>query len=133
MARNAQWTDLLLQHVEEWRNKPLAYGSADCFQFVAEWVSKCTGKDYRGDFPAYETERDAKRIIASAGGHAQMLDTCLGDRKPIAFAKRGDVLLFDHADGLSPGICLGVNSCVFRIVGGLEFVPTLSATMRWEV
>lgn len=130
--RVANWPQLLAAKVEEWRQRPFAYGSADCLQFPAECVLAMTGIDHRDQFPKYESEVAAGRILVKHGGLEGLLTSVLGEPKPVAFAQRGDVLAGDFGNGMTAAVCLGVT-CAGTGPDGLGFRRTLEATRAWSI
>ena len=118
--------------VEDWRGRPLAYGVTDCFQWVATAVHALTGVDYRERFPKYASRDEADAIIGEAGGVAVLLIGCLGDPIPQGRATKGDIVVADFGDGLTPAVCLGLNCCT-PSPRGLSFIPTARAVAAWAV
>lgn len=118
--------------VEDWRWRRLAYGTVDCFQWVATVVLALTGMDHRKGFPVYASREEADAIIAEAGGVGAMLSECLGDSVHISTAVKGDIALADFGDGLAPAVCLGLNCCTPG-PRGLVFIPTSRAIAAWKV
>jgi hypothetical protein len=131
-TRVANWPLVLNQKVNEWRLRPFAWGTSDCCQWVAEVVTAITGEDYRDLFPAYETQEDAEQILAQSGGIAGILASALGEPKPVAWAKRGDIVMADFGLGATAAVCLGLY-CWAPGEKGLVCQPTRTATAAWEV
>ena len=130
--RVPNWSAVLAAKIEEWRSRPFAYGTADCFQFVADVVAAQTGVDKRDLFPGYASRFGALRIIASMGGSAGILTYALGEAKPVAHAGRGDVVIDRFSDGIAAAICLGVFCCSPG-EKGLVFRSTATAIAAWSV
>lgn len=132
--RAANWPLILAAKVEEWRARPMVWGSVDCCQFCADVAQALTtgGPDHRAMFPPYSTREEADAIIANEGGMHALLTRALGESKPVAWAMRGDVILADFGDGLAPGVCVGVMSCTTG-PRGLVFIPTAQAIRAWSV
>jgi len=130
--RPPNWPSLLAATVDEWRHRPFEYGSADCFQFVAEFVRAETGVDYRDRFPRYTSQLQAARILKRYDGVGGIITSVLGSSKPILLACRGDLVAGDFGAGMTAGGCLGVHCCSPGPLG-LIFRPTTWATYAWSV
>jgi hypothetical protein len=119
--------------IDLWRRRAFAWGSADCIQFTAAIITAITGIDYRGKFPAYSLEDEAQVILVANGGMLGLLTAALEvEQKPVAWAHRGDVIAAELANGMTAGICLGVQSCAMDR-NGLSFFPTSRAAAAWSV
>jgi hypothetical protein len=130
--RVAKWTLAMHENVERWRHKPLSFGDADCFQFLAEHVLAITGREYRDRFPQYASRDEAESILDATGGPAALLTSCLGEPKPVAWAMEGDAVLCDFGDGPAAAVCLGVYCCAPG-PRGLRFQITADAVAAWSV
>lgn len=126
------WWEALCEFIEANRDRPLEWGTWDCCQFAAEAVKVMTGEDYRGRFAAYQGQAEALELLAEAGSLEALLVSVLGPSKPVARAKRGDVVAIDGGAGLSAGICLGVMSVAVG-VERLQFLRTERAVAAWSV
>ena len=124
--------DALFATVERWRSRPMKYGSTDCFQFAGEVVYALTGIDHRPKFGEYSSRAQADAILRNYGGAAGIIASALGDAKPAAFAKRGDLVTADFGDGVTVGVCLGLHICAPG-PRGLVFIPAEQALMAWSV
>jgi hypothetical protein len=131
-VRVANWPVVLAEKIEEWRQRPFAWGTSDCWQMAGEIALALTGEDYRMRFPAYATEEEANAILAAHGGATGLATFALGDPKPVARAQRGDILVADYGMGLGAGICLGVQSCAPGL-RGLVFRSTAIAIAAFTV
>lgn len=132
-ARHPDWSLRLAQKVEEWRRRPFAYGTVDCLQFVGDLVLAMTGVNYRERFPRYGSGLQALRILRQSGGIEGLLTSQFGPAKPVALARRGDVLVGPFGRQPAAAICLGVHCALPGLVGGLVFPKTLAATATWNV
>lgn len=126
------WFEALTAFIEANRDRPLAWGEWDCCQFAAAAVAVMTGIDYRSAFPAYENEVEARALLANQGGIEALISSVLGPPKPIAWAKRGDVLAIETGAGMAAGICLGLY-CVVVGVERLQFLRSSAATAAWGI
>lgn len=119
------------------RDREFAYGSFDCFLFVAECVEAMTGVDYSAEFRGYDSKRAAYKIISRYGAMDSMIAVILNrTKKPIAFAQRGDVVIADvPVDGEiveAVGICEGVHSW-FASPNGVTHLSTSSCKAAWSI
>jgi hypothetical protein len=135
------WEVRLAEHFERWRGRPFAWGRSDCVQFVAPWVGYLTGNndlagEYRG---AYRSARGAARWL-DGRALADVVRIELGDPSPIGILRRGDVVLYDGAFALNPGIiealgiCDGAAARFLGKDGDVVTVPLNAETMiGWRV
>ena len=110
ITRNPDWLARLHDHCDSWADRPFAFGSVDCFQFVAAGIDAMTGTNIMAGIE-YNTLADAKRMLTRGAtidgtrhkgpktSHA-FWRHFLGAPKPASMAQRGDVVLF--MDGLLP-------------------------------
>lgn len=100
------WEERLAEYVEAQRATAFAWGKTDCAMFASDAVLALTGSDpfaeYRG---RYSTETEAERLIDEAGGFEALCTRLLGEPKPVACARRGDLVFGplrpDGAEGLA--------------------------------
>lgn len=77
-------------------SRPFGWGRNDCCTVAADVVQAVTGCDPMADLRGqYETERQALRILAKAGGIEAYLNERLGPVVPVACAQVGDIGLCD--------------------------------------
>lgn len=83
--------------LNDWSAKPFAWGITDCCQFAraAAWQIHSVAVDS----PPYISERDAVRTLARLGGYTGLLRSAGMHSRPLAAARRGDFVLFDHKGG----------------------------------
>ena len=122
----------MIQCIEDHRETPLKWGEWDCCQFAASCVLAMTGTDYREAFPKYESERDALRIIADFGSVEVLISSVLGDTKPVAFTKRGDIVMIEAGAGPAVGVYLRVV-CAVMGTERMQFVACAGATCAWSI
>lgn len=133
MPRKNNWPAALALFFEEKRHQPFAWGKNDCALFAADWLAILMGTDYaaaqRG---TYDTALGAARLLQERGGLEGIVDATGYARAPVAFARRGDLVLFDMPDGPTLGVCAGKHS-VFA--GGECIVAQLTAACRiaWRI
>ncbi|HYE70605.1 MAG TPA: hypothetical protein VD932_03680 [Aquabacterium sp.] len=123
----------MFDEIAAWRAKEFEWGRTDCCQFVRRVTEVISGKDYGAQFPAYESEFGAARLIAEYGGLEQLLCAAFGESRPALLAQRGDVVLCDFGRGPQPSICLGAVCVAPAEAGGLESRPLASALASWKI
>lgn len=130
--RREDWTGLLAAYIDEARSTPFAWGSHDCALFACGWLLIATGIDHAAPFRGrYNTERGSIRALKNRGysGLEDIADRTL-PRKPLAFAARGDIVLY--ANGQSLGVCDGRMSH-FVSPQGLLTAETLACAAAWGI
>ncbi len=130
--RFPNWPDLLAGFIEARRSRPFEWGANDCCLFAADWVALATGKDPAADLRGtYSTALSAQRIVADAGGLAQLVEAALhrhGFSPVVAtLAARGDLIVRDSGQGDCVGVVLGAQSA-FVGAEGLAFAATNEQT-----
>jgi len=126
------WWGKLNAWIDENRTREREYGVWDCWQLTGEAILVMTGVDYRERFPKYSTLEEGIRILVAHGGAEAMMTELFGEKKHVAWAQRGDLVLTDLGEGPAGGICLGVQTLTVS-PGGIETVPTLSGLAAWTV
>jgi len=140
MTRRNDWEARLSDYMTRVSKTAFAYGQHDCALFAAGAVEAMTGTDfaaaYRGKYRSVAGSiRALKRY--GAGTLEATMDALFAER-PIAFARRGDLVLFSG----SLGICIGADALFVtetqaddhRIIGeGLERVPRDLWDKAWAV
>lgn len=128
--RRANWPRLLAEALAAAKDTPFAWGSHDCALFAADVVLAITGADHGAVFRGrYRTANGAARALKKQGfaGLPDYLDSIF-TRRPVSYARRGDVVLYDGA----MGICDGGTSW-FVTADGLTPIPTLTCETAWGV
>jgi hypothetical protein len=132
-TRVDNWPFVLSQKVEEWRPRLFDWTTWNCCHLADDHVAAITGVSRLSMFPSFSTQADAEAILSSFGGMIGLVTHALKQEPiPVAWAKRGDLLVANFGYGLSPAPCLGVNSCAPG-PRGLVFRPTASAVAAWAV
>ncbi|QEG30285.1 hypothetical protein GobsT_50890 [Gemmata obscuriglobus] len=130
MTRTEGWEQLLNDHIERARDLVFQWGTTDCALWCAEWVTIATGEDFaepwRGRYES-EVELNALLVAMDLTGPADIADLAL-PRVAVAFAQRGDVVLWQN--GL--GICNGTHSH-FLTERGVTRARTRDCTAAWQV
>lgn len=105
LTRLPDWEERFAALLAEARDRPHAYGGHDCLLFCAAVVEAITGTDWGSEHRGrYRTEAGSTRYLRRLGFDSAeaMIDSLLPER-PVAFARRGDLVL---AGGI-PGACVG--------------------------
>lgn len=133
MARIENWPHALADFIEERRATPFEWGRQDCCIFVADWVTRLTGKDPAAEWRGqYKTEHGAALIINRNGGIMAFADAVFGNACDVKLARRGDVVCVDTPTGLALGVCAGRD--VFAPgASGLVVIPTLESLGAWRI
>lgn len=143
MQRAHDWPTRLLNHVEQARRTPFAWGASDCCLFACDCVRAMTGVDPAAWFRGrYKTRGGAMRALKAYGGGgleaaARRIAIELGaPQLPPSLAQRGDVVLLSVPDcppeNLALGVCLGGHH-VAQGPGGIAVVPLAYALRAWRV
>lgn len=98
--RNRDWTTQLAELIKAASERPFSWGEFDCCLFAADSAMAVCGVDpaaqYRG---RYRTETGAKRLLKKIHGSLDAAwDACFERVNP-AFIQRGDVAMYDGANG----------------------------------
>lgn len=106
MNRKQNFLELILEVYQSKVGKRFYWGSDDCVSFACECVDAQWGTDLASEMAKYDyaTKLTADDIIKQHGGTlVELIDTYM-ERKDVAFAQRGDVVLFNGEFGLTTGI-----------------------------
>lgn len=120
------WPDRLAAVIRSSQDQPFEWGKHDCALWTSSCVEAMTGIDtlagYRGK---YKTPKGALRQLLRRDGvlsTLELADKHWGERRPIAFARLGDVVMADLGEprelGPSLGICYGRTSLFVGIDAG---------------
>lgn len=123
----------VLQALNAWGERPFAYGTADCCQFVAHVAKYLTGKDYAAGFN-YSTWAESERLLAASGGLCGLLSGVLGDPVPKARLIPGDVALWRRGSLEAATVYLGTgNVAALTIRGGIEALSDRRVRWGWRI
>jgi hypothetical protein len=112
---------------------PFTWGSHDCLTFAGAVVKALTDEDLVKDFPAYDTEFGAGRILVEYGSVEALLTAKLGEPIDAKFAQRGDLVLLDlNETGPAASVCVGIVAYGPGL-NGLEIVPMSRASKAWRI
>lgn len=138
MARREDWQDRLAAAFETARATPFAYGTHDCALFIARCVDAMTDGTLIAQIAeafTYGTEEEAAALISAAGGLEALATQFLGYPSPRNLCRRGDVMLYDHGNGMGLGIHDG-QQIIAPVIGarsGLTGVPLECGLMGWRI
>lgn len=140
MNRLDNWQQHLSDLIRERQDTPFSFGAFDCTLFAMQAINAVIGVDYSGPYAGkYNTAKGALKLLRKVGNvktPIELMDTFLGERKPIAFARKGDIVAVDAGkagfnvpndiDIFGPviGVCYGELS-FFVGEQGLITLPTL--------
>lgn len=138
MARRDDWATRLGEAFETARLLPFAYGTHDCALFCAYCVDRMTDSGIAETIRAtfnYADEAAAHAVIEAGGGIEALASGLLGDPAPRNCCMRGDVMLYDHGNGLGLGMHDGqqIIAPVIGARGGLVGVPLERAIKGWRI
>ena len=127
--RFEDWPVRLAKYIEESRNKPFQWGEHDCAIFAAGAVKAITGIDpaaeYRGQS---ESARESYAWVKEQDGSLLRIMDSKFPRHKVAFARRGDICMWQN----SLGVCVG-RAVLVCTKAGLVGVPLREADYAWGV
>jgi hypothetical protein len=133
MIRRSDWDIRLSSYLAERMNDALfIWGQSDCALYVADGILEMTGEDIAAPFRGqYATAAGSVKALRRYGaGTLQATFDSLLSVRPIAFARRGDVVMHDGA----VGFCVGAEARFMRAEGkGLEPIPRALWQAAWSV
>lgn len=137
-TRPEDWPTRLYDFLEEVREQPFAWGSRDCALTACDWIKALTGIDPAADLRGtYSTALGAARVMKERGGLEQIArDACAMHRWPEvrpAFARRGDITLYDTDSGPALGVCDGAKSVFIHYKSGVVLIRTMDCRIAWRV
>ena len=144
-TRYENWQQCLNKSVEAARERPFSWGEHDCCCFAATVVEAMTGEDPMADLRGtYADEQGAKLALKERanGTLYRTLQKRFGQPITPAWARRGDLVYANGAQGPSVGVCLGEQSAFVGIhqtqdgdvVGeGIVLTPTLQCLKAFRV
>lgn len=136
MMRVEDWPLRLNAHLDSARDRAFVWGEHDCALFAANWVRQATGVDYAAAYrDRYATPHGAARVLKTQGPGTlrAAVGQALGAEIPALKAQRGDLLLWQQAQGGDTvGICTGAEGA-FAGPGGLVMVPLRDCAAGWRV
>ena len=140
MNRHANWQERLSDLIRARTGKEFAWGAGDCTQFAFDAIKAVTDQDPLAEVRTrYKTAAGAVKTLRKLGAQTceELIARYCGERKTIAFARKGDVVVVDNpeaigldvehgAEAFGPiiGVCYGQFS-YFTAPYGLVRVETL--------
>lgn len=134
MDRLENWQSNLSQLIETKRNEPADIVTFNCLMWACLAAKAVNGSDHYSKFEGrFKTEAGAAKIlrqIGKANSSVEYLESVLGDKKPLAFVRRGDIVVPSNDLGLpsdfelfgpAPGVCYGSVSFFVGETGLLQF------------
>jgi hypothetical protein len=125
----------LEQHINNHRTVEFTWGTDDCFIFVCRWIKTITGRDPMedlGEKGKYHTKTGAYKILKKLGGELHIVTKILGEGIHPSKAVKGSVVCGDWGQGLTLGICIGMDS-VFLGLSGIETKRTVECQTAWSL
>lgn len=116
----------LPEYIATHLDRPFEWGKLDCVLFAVGWLQIASGIDYLSEYPVWNDEREAVRLLRDLGGMETLLDKHLNRINP-HLARDGDIALRNNTMHLFSGR---------HIVGpgerGLVFVSRMEAECAWQ-
>lgn len=136
MKRYEDWPVRLLAVVNAAEKKPFAWGEHDCALMAADCVLAETGFDFAKDFRGrYTTALGALKALRSNGATdlVDYVTQVLGDPVVPTLAQRGDVVMFETAEGHGAlGVVVGLEAAAAG-PEGVTWVPLALWKKAWRV
>jgi hypothetical protein len=133
--RLEDWQARLASEVENWRNVPFAWGSADCLAFATACEVAIVGHSLFEDVGAYSSPKGASRVLRGMGERkaVRVLDE-RKERVAVNLARRGDWILTGGRVAFfgALGVVVGRNALVMT-QAGLAPYPMAQAVRAWKV
>lgn len=140
MARLDNWQNNLSSLVEAKRSVAFDFPNWNCLMWAASAIEAVKGQDILAAYHGkYKDEKAAARLLRKldkVSTSQELLEKHLGEPKPVAFARHGDIVLVNPAEtglelpadielfGPVPGVCYGAISYFVGETGLVE-VETL--------
>jgi hypothetical protein len=137
MNRHDDWQNRLSNLIRERQNTPFEFGTFDCTLWAMEGIKAVIDIDYSGPYAGnYNSAKGALKILQKVGNVKQpieLIDNYLGERKPIAFARKGDIVAVDAGKaGLSVPSSIDVFGPVLGVCyGDISFFVGEHGLISW--
>lgn len=144
MNRHDNWQERLSNLIRERVSTSFEFGKFDCTQFAFQAIEASIEEDYSVPYAGkYTTAKGALKMLRKVhkvNQPIELMDLLLGERLPIAFARKGDIVAVDagkvglevpaNIDVFGPvlGVCYGVNSFFVGQYGLIETTTLLLDT-----
>jgi hypothetical protein len=133
--RREGWERRLEDVMQAAQHEPYVLGQHDCFKVACQAVEALTGVDLWPEWAGrYSTQREALQRIVEYGGSFDGAASRLFGTEPDnpLFARRGDVLKFEHEGVPHLGVCRGRLVMVLG-ENGLSAVPLRACAHVWKI
>ena len=130
------WEKRLHHEIEAAREKPFQWGTHDCCMWVAHMIKILSGRElgqaFRGQ---YHDQAGAHALIDQHwdGSLTELVSSFLGEAKAVAYACRGDVVLYDSDNMTGLGICVDHRAAFLHPEKGLALVKISRCAKAWSV
>lgn len=148
MTRLANWQNNLSSLIEQKRKEPFDFPTWNCLTWAAFAIKAVRGDDILAKYHGkYKTEKGAAsllRKIDKVTSSQALLEKHLGEPRPVAFARMGDIVLLENPDELHlelpadvklfgpvPGVCYGQFSFFVGEFGLVEVNTMLLGQALW--
>jgi len=136
--RCSNWPTKLDLFMHEKRDQPFDWAGNNCCFFACDWIAILIGHDPAAELRAMvDSALSAARVLKDNGGVEGIAERICSENKwegaaNINLARRGDVVLWDSAEGPALGVCAGELSW-FAGSAGVVQVATKDCRRAWRV
>jgi hypothetical protein len=147
MARLLDWQNNLAELIEAKRHEPFDFPTHNCLVWASQAIVAVRGDDILAEYHGkYSTERAAATLLRKLDNvttSQALLEKHLGELRPVAFARPGDIVLVDPVEtelglpadielfGPVPGVCNGVISYFVGELGLVEIETLRLGQALW--
>lgn len=131
--RLPDWEDRLQAFIEANRTREFVWGEWDCILYATACAAELTGEDKAAAYRGQYSDREGAARILREIGQGTLLRTVDSNfpRRPVALARRGDLVWHEGA----VGVCMGADAL---FVGeydtdGLFPIPRARLMKAWTV
>ncbi|MFN3474092.1 MAG: DUF6950 family protein [Blastomonas sp.] len=130
MTRLSTWEANLAAYIAKHNGQPFVYGERDCCLWAAGAAAAQTGVDNAAVFRGkYTTELGAAKALRKYGaGSIEATFDSFYPERPIAFARRGDLVF----NGEAVGVCVGATA-LFLSDDGYAQIPRAQWQKAWAI
>lgn len=137
--RKQNWPIILEQMIDEWKEKPFAWGSADCLHFAMLTAQSLIERDVVSQFAernSYSTEDEGRNKLNEffSGDYANIFNEVFSFVGTFRKAQRGDLAIVEIND---QKVCAIIDNtgrhAVCKTLDGLIFIPARLAMQVWRV
>jgi hypothetical protein len=146
MQRKGNWQQLAWEYMQERLQAPFQWGTNDCACLAFGQVEAITGEnlipDFMGKYNSLAEGIDLIKQVFGADvttyedGIVRALERAnVQERPSVAFAQRGDLVLYDGPNGPTLGVVSldGVNAYFPLTHKGLTYVPVSICRRAWMI